>query len=269
MWRDVLTFARTCKNVTFNRTLRTALIAVVLAPALSAANPQPKWQCASYQKCDEAGTRALRTGDVDRAIGLFELQAGYAELADIELGHTIVGEGKEPAYPLGTLAYNNLAVANMQKGDYLKARLWCQQALKWDRDNKAAQLNLRRVNEKLKDWKWPTSVSGLYLRYAGRGKWETFCVKQTGDSSIVVTYFGMRMGLYPEGTPASLGDFQATLELHNQNSTYLGEPDFPCKVRMSFALDKVGLEQSGDCGFGYGVEATGDFERASTSAECP
>ncbi len=180
-----------------------------------------------------------------------------------------MGEGKKPAYTLGINAYNNLTVAYMQKGDYLMARLWCHQSLRWDKENTAALFNLRRIAEKLSQWKWPASVTGVYLRYAGRGKWESLCVKQDGDSRIFVSFFGMRMGGDPDGTPASLGDFEASLEFRNRSATYVGEPDFPCSVRMNFSADGATLEQTGDCGFGYGVEAAGTFERASATAECP
>lgn len=235
----------------------------------SAAQNESKAQCSSYQRCNDLGTKALQAGKTDAAIQLFELQAGYAEIADIEQGHADYGPGKTPSYTLGINAYNNLAVAYMHKGDYLRARLWCRVTLYWDKGNKAALFNLGRIEEKLKQWKWPGSVAGMYLRYAGRGQWESLCVKQNGSSKISVSFFGMRMGKEPEGTPASYGDFKANLELLNNSATYPGEPDFPCTVRMDFSEDKVLLKQIGDCGFGYGVEASGTFERASTSAGCP
>src|SRR5712664_1571319 len=117
-----------------NRMLRSILLAWALSQVFTAvAHPESRPQCSSYQQCNDAGTKALRAGNVDQAIALFELQAGYAELADIKLGHVDMGKGKEPAYSLGIIAYNNLAVAQMQKGDYLMARLWCRQALDWDK----------------------------------------------------------------------------------------------------------------------------------------
>lgn len=84
-----------------------------------------------------------------------------------------------------------------------------------------------------------------------------------------MSFFGMRMGRDPQGTPASYGDFAAKLALSDHSTTYPGEPEFPCTVRMDFSESKVVLKQTGDCGFGYGVEASGTFERASASAKCP
>ncbi|MBI1750743.1 MAG: hypothetical protein HY234_08695 [Acidobacteria bacterium] len=130
------------------------------------------------------GTKALQAGKTNAAVQLFELQAGYAEIADIEQGHVDVGPGKTPSYTLGINAYNNLAVAYMHKGDYLRARLWCHVALNWDKENKTALYNLGQIAEKLKQWRWPESVTGMYLR------------TQVGDNGTACALSKMAPGRY-------------------------------------------------------------------------
>ncbi len=218
--------------------------------------------CPDYQQCERAGNEALKNGKTKRAIELFQLQAGHAELADIDLGHVSVVPGNTPIYKLGIQAYNNLAAAEMRRGDYLMAREWCRVTLRWDKHNEIAIQNLNQIEERLKSWTWRSHVSGSYVRYAGRGQWDSLHVKQTGNR-ISITLFVMRMGGDPAGTPASYGDLEGKILLQNGGATYKRDDEFPCTIRMQFAVDKVELRQDGDCGFGYGVDSTGTFSRVT------
>jgi tetratricopeptide (TPR) repeat protein len=250
--------------------LLSVLSCLIALTVSTAAQTEPNLACFGYKQCNRMGAAALGAGATNRAIVLFTLQAGYAELADIDQGHASYRKGTAPSYPLAIIAYNNLAAAYARSRNYLQARLWCRVALTWDKQNGAALHNLALVEEKLKDWRWPSSFTGTYLRYAGRGQWESVCVEQGSADKVHVSFHGMRMGKDPDGTPASYGDFQANLALSGGRATYRGDADFPsCRVQMDFAEDRLVLKQSrGDCGFGYGVEASGTFERASTSAKC-
>lgn len=231
---------------------------------------QSDWKpdCTDYKQCNVEGTKALQQGQITLAIRLFKLQAGYAEIADIEKGHVDMGPGKTPMYSLGNLAANNLTVAYMRKRNYIQARLWCREVLRWDKDNKAALYNLKQIEEKLKGWKWPESATGTYLQYAGRGLWSSLSVRQLRPDRLRVSYEGYRIAAGPES--AHYGDFEATLAFKDGRATYRGDADFPnCRIRMDFAADKVILKQrgggGGGCGFGHDVEASGEFERASIS----
>lgn len=209
----------------------------------------------------------MQKNQSDRAIEFFETEAAYAETADIDEGHANYIPGKTSSYPLGAIAQNDLAVAYMAKGDYVRARLWCQEAVHSDRSNKDALANLAKINEKLKNWQWPGTMTGEYLQYAGMGQWNSVCIRERNANQISVAFDGMwNGGAFLEYGPSGIGDFEATLAVKNGIAVYAGEPDFPCRVRMNFASGHVDLEQSGDCGFGHNVEASGRFDRVSVSA---
>ena len=211
----------------------------------------------------------MRRNQIDRAIHLFETEAAYAETADIKEGHADVGPGKTPSYPLGAIAQNDLALAYIAKGDYLQARLWCQEALGSDDSNKDVLSNLAKISEKLRNWKWPITTTGEYLQYAGMGQWNSFCVRQLNADKISVSFSGMWNGLgFLKYGPSGIGDFKATVALKNGTAVYDGEAEFPCKVHMKFMPDQVELSQTGDCGFGHNVEASGRFDRVSVLPDC-
>jgi hypothetical protein len=245
------------------------LIGVLIAPVSSGAQDDKKDPCTSYQQCDNLGTKALQSGKADAAIELFELQAKYAEIADVQQGHVDAGPGKTPSYTLGILAYNNLAVANSRKRDFLQARLWCRVVLRWDKDNKAAHFNLVQIENKLTGFKWPHSTTGTYLSYAGWGQWNELIVREKAAGKISVYFSGMWMGLNPDYGPSGLGEFRADIALKDHRATYIAKSDNTCKVWMEFSPDKIDSKQEGDCEFGHNVTATGTFERASTTAKIP
>ena len=215
------------------------------------------------------GTKALATGDVGAAIQQFSLQAGYAELADIDLGHA---RGKNPSYPLAIIAYNNLALAFAVKGDYLRAKLWSLVALRWDKENKDALSNLEHIEEKLKDWKWPKTPEGEYLQYAGRGDWDSIIVEPSPPDKVHFCFSGLWWGL-GEG-PSGLGELTATIPLHDGQAEYTSR-EFTgnkCLISIHFYPDRLEVKQTGtdfDCGFGHNVMAAGTFQRIGARANCP
>jgi hypothetical protein len=63
-----------------------SIVATAYLPLAASGQTQPQDgpSCSTYASCNELGTTALRHGRLDEAIGLFEQQAGLAELADVE-----------------------------------------------------------------------------------------------------------------------------------------------------------------------------------------
>src|ERR1022692_1499356 len=128
--------------------------------------------CSTQASCNELGTTALRQGSPDKAIQLFEQQAGLAELADIERQTKSRDAVLLSPCKLALTAHNNLSLAYSKKHDYLRARSWALVALRCDKTNQAAQFNMRNVDRALAGWQWPETPVGEYAQYAGRGTWE-------------------------------------------------------------------------------------------------
>ncbi len=224
--------------------------------------PNPKIYCSTYQRCEELGKKKLRAGLPGAAIPYFELQAKFAELADMAEGRAELGTGKTASYTLAISAYNNLALTYLHEHDYLLARAWCKVALKQDTANKDALLNLAQAEKKLVRWRWPISPEGTYVRYTGWGRWDVFLVWADKKNKVGVMFSGAVMGLNPNYGPTAIGEFSADgLALAGRGITFQPNPKFPCTVRMDFLQDKVTLAQVDDCGFGNGVSATGSFEQ--------
>jgi hypothetical protein len=152
----------------------------------------------------------------------------------------------------------------MQGHDYQRALAWVHVALLLDPHNPAAHHNLEDIGMARGRPSWPKGFQGTYVRYAGKGQWDSLCVSEQQKRSISFQLLAYRMGsAWEKYGPASYGDLggPATLKLADE-ATYSGDKDFPgCRVEMKFNPDSVGLKQDGECGFGYGVQASGVYER--------
>jgi len=246
------------------------VIALIACPPLRGQVEPPP--CSTYARCNELGTAALKNGRIDEAIELFKQQAALAEVADIHVQTKPNRARPHAPYTLAVPAYNNLALAYFKKHDYFWARAWAHVALGWDKNNRAAQFNLRKIEAALGNWRWPQTTAGKYVQYAGRGTWESFVVTPASADSIQFCFSGLWWGL-GEG-PSGIGDLRATVPIHESQAEYstheFGEKE--CRIMMRFAADKLEVSQTGDsfdCGFGHNVTAHGKFERISSSAKCP
>jgi tetratricopeptide repeat protein len=150
--------------------------------------------CSSYASCNKLGTAALNNGRVDEAIAYFEQQAALAERADIDRQTKSRETLPRSPYKLALPAYNNLALAHFKKGDYFRARAWAHVALGWDKNNRAAQFNLRKIEQALGPWQCPQTPAGEYVRYAGRGTWESIVVKPASAGNIEFCFSGLWWG---------------------------------------------------------------------------
>jgi hypothetical protein len=214
--------------------------------------------CNGIASCNLRGAEALRKGDNAAALGCFKAQVGYAEDAR-NVTQTLV-------------AYNNMSVTYLSSRDYLRAAIWARLALHTDPANKGARYNLKVVQEHMGAHKWPADVSGAYVRYAGSAHWDSLCVAEAESQRVHARLLVFRMGEdWREYGPASYGDLDCEAQLAaNGHAQCRGDDDFPeCSIPMKFGGGTVILRQEGDCGFGYGVDATGTFERIDTTKRSP
>jgi hypothetical protein len=254
-----------------------SIVATAYLPLAASGQTQPQDgpSCSTYASCNELGTTALRHGRLDEAIGLFEQQAGLAELADVECQTKIARRSAAlAACKLVLTAYNNLAVAYSDKQDYLRARSWALVATGRDEKDPATQFNLRKIERALVGWQWPQTPAGEYIQYAGRGTWESIIVEPSPPGNLHFCFSGLWWGLNDlEQGPPGMGDLTGTVPLHDSQAEYTSR-EFTgdkCLITMHFSRDKLEVKQTGsdfDCGFGHNVTANGTFQRISSSAEC-
>ena len=257
--------------------MKSALIFIaVIAVLPSTLNGQTQTHdtpaCSTYMQCNEIGTASFKQGHLDQAIQLFEHQAALAEIADIGRQTSSRDALLNSPYKLSLTAYNNLALAYFAKHDYFWARAWTLVTLRWDKTNRAAQFNLRKIEQALQKWQWPQTTAGEYVQYAGRGTWESMVIKPSEPGSIQFCFSGLWWGL-GEG-PSGLGDLSATVPFHHGIAEYSTQEfsEKRCRIAIHFFTDRLEVQQTGDpsdCGFGHNVTANGTFQRISSGAECP
>lgn len=224
---------------------------VSLAGAQSPAAVKPS--CNSADQCNAQGTSALRRGEWDEAIRLFEGQVGYAEDAHDKSA--------------SLLAYNNLTTAFLQKKDFLRALAWVQVALRTDPRNEVAKRNLALIQQQVSKVKWPATQEGLYIQYAGRTQWNALCVRNEEGKGLRFRLLAYRMGeAWRKYGPASYGELDGTGVAGEDGVVrFNGDEETPhCRVKMHFSHNAVQLKHEGDCEFGYGVDASGKYLRITS-----
>ena len=210
----------------------------------------------------------MKEGRVEDAIDLFEQQAVLAERADIDRQGKSQNALLHSPYKLAVTAYNNLALAYLKKHEYMWARAWTLVALQWEKDNQAAQFNLRKIEQQLDPGKWPRTTAGEYVQYAGHATWQSIIVKPV-SSGIKFCFSGLWWGL-GEG-PSGIGELTATVPIEENRAEYRSTEYGDCRISMHFSAEKLVVQQPDDaeCGFGHNVSADGTYYRVSSNAECP
>ncbi len=164
--------------------------------------------CDGIANCNLLGTAALQKGDAEAAIPFFKAQVGYAE--DAQNKGDAIG------------AYNNLALGYLRENRYFLARSWTRLALRLDPENKAANDNLKSIEEHIASYKWPPKVTGIYVQYAGRTQWNSFCVRETRNHKVNFRLLAFRMGMaWRTYGPGSYGDVSGEACLLTANRLYI------------------------------------------------
>lgn len=242
---------------------------VVLAFALLAGSES---DCASAAACNALGSKALQAGDIKRAQQIFALQVDYAEtaqkLAEVDADLTRLAHARE-------IAVNNAALAALRAGDCPRARAWLEAA---DPAHKATAANRRQLDARCAGQLDGLQHTGEFWQYAGHGVWNTVSIRPTGDETLRLDAFWMRIGRGPlnEWGPAAFGNLEQVY-LHVDGQRARGEfegidPEAGCEVRVTWAPGGLDIEHTAldECRLGgAGADLHGRYWRVGEESPLP
>jgi tetratricopeptide (TPR) repeat protein len=238
--------------------LRVALGVVGLPLALCGqpiSGQMPIRPCRSVSDCNRRGTAVLKAKNIKAAIDAFTEQLRDAEEIDeTEAAHAT-------RISAIVLAFNNLTVAHIHQGEFLRARAWAEEALDLSPENPAAVHNMATIDANLRSFKWPASPNGAYFNYIGCGDWNEIRISEASASLARISFEGIRFR--PDGChtfPGATGELEGQIVLRGKVAVY---ENASCKIQLEFEDDGLSVEEEGQCGFGSGVHASGDYRRIS------
>ena len=214
-------------------------------------------KCRTAAACNSIGTKALKNGKVDEAIAIFRNEVFLAETS--EASNEVI-----------LLAYNNLALAHMRKGEDLFALAWTRLALEMDGKNNAALYHRKVLDEKLMavDQGEKLGLKGIYKSYAGFGSWNILEISEVTRDSFHFWLHALLMGrsIPFEGEIEGVAALSEREAVHVKANRHTEIDSRSCKIRMRFLDMAVKVDQEGDsndCEFGVGVDASGDYWKVS------
>jgi len=230
------------------------LVPLALSPGEAAAGDVS--DCATVAACNERGAAAYKAKNWDEAIGHFENQIGFAELAE------------DPKQEL--VALNNLVMGHLKKGEPLYARAWLALARKIDPADKATVFNGGEVDKAMAALPARPAIGGFYQCYVGAGHWQSIDLRKKGKDVYEMTVIALRMGnAWREWGPAGIGELEESLTVSGNKAKFKEKFPFAeeaCEMDLVFAGDDMDAEQISsdvDCGFGNGVAVTGHYYRVN------
>lgn len=243
------------------KTLASAALCAAL-PFAAPAHAGDISTCDTVASCNERGTAAYKAKKWDEAIGHFENQIGFAEIAEDDQQQLV--------------ALNNLALGHLRKGEPLYAKAWLAIARDIDPADKATLFNQAEVDKAIAALPARPAVGGTYHSYVGAGHWQMIELEPKGKNVFKMTVLALRMGnQWREWGPAGIGELEAEITVKGNQASYSEKFDFaekPCQIEMVFAGDEMDAEQSStdmDCGFGNAVGASGKYHRVLPPWEEP
>jgi len=240
------------------RSLCWAVFAVGMSAGAAMAADAPS--CDSARQCDAMGGKAYRAKDYARAAALYEQQVGWVEQASVDCQVRQEDHPGRTCPDVGADAYNNAALAWLRAGQPLKARAWLARAPA----SPSTTHNKGLVDAALASFKAPASPVGEYWQYAGFGSWSTVSVTPNGRQ-FDVQFSGLHFSANGMKYGPNMGDLSDTVTITGGHGVMHGDKDSPsCKVDMKFTGLGLDLASDGECGFGAGVGAGGQFDRVST-----
>ncbi len=219
------------------------LLVVIMMPLLA----QRYRRCGAIKQFHRLGESSLKQHHYQRAISAFTREEQYAE-----------DNGDITAV---SAACAKLATAYFLAKQYPQSIAWVRLALARDPDATDLKAVLMRDYRALRSSTW-RKHGGMYAQYAGRGFWNILRVRPgPRGSTFSLSLYRILPGWRKFG-PSAIGDISSRAQIHGDKAIIHGDAEFPgCTIVVRFAHRGAKLAQSGNCGFGYGVAARGDFWR--------
>ena len=196
--------------------------------------------CTSTAVCNRVGSAALSAGQLDAARQAFERQVDFADTALIGAADDA---DVERLIAARQIALNNAALTALRAGECLQARAWLEVA---DAEHKATQANRRQLLQRCAGALDAHSQTGEFWQYAGHGAWNSISIRPTGDESLRLDAFWMRVGRGPLHAfgPAALGELERVhlqVEGEAAQGPFEGnDPALDCQLQLRYLPD--GLE---------------------------
>jgi hypothetical protein len=255
------------------------VITLPLAPLasllLAFAAPAPRPICKTIAHCGTVARQALAAGQLEASVRAATLQLHYAECSQ-----------DEAEQALAASAIETLATAELRRGAPLMARAWLDvDAAERKALPEATQARITAAAARLPA---APDATGTYRRYERAGLWDAVQVRQVDAEHVHFALSALRLsGKWCDKIEvtaagdlsvavAATGDLEGDAALSGDEYVYetreyttQDEWSKPCVLRLRFEDDAVRLTQDGtfhDCGFGYGVNASGPYVRTSRTA---
>ncbi|MGQ0800138.1 MAG: hypothetical protein ACT4NL_08520 [Pseudomarimonas sp.] len=203
----------------------------VFALLLLATSEQP---CSSVAQCNRLGSEALQAGRFEDAARLFEWQIDFAHTALREAADDAATSRLEHALQI---AINNAALTQLRSNECLRARAWLEAA---DTSHKATQANRRQLDERCVGKLDGDQRTGQFWQYVGHGAWNSLSIRPSGDETLRLDAFWMRVGRGPvqEWGPAAFGELQR-VNLHLAQTSARGafegyDPAVECHLHVNY-----------------------------------
>ena len=242
---------------------------ILFALALTAA---PDLQCASVAECNRLGTTALQEGRIDAARDMFSRQIDLADTALEDADESTDRTRLENAL---AIALNNAALAELRAGNCLMARAWLDVA---DGAHKATVANRRQLQSRCDAEPSGMEKTGQYRQYAGHGAWNRIDIRATGDETLRLDAFWMRISRGPldQYGLAAFGELEQVylhLDQEQGRGQYDGlDPEIPCHVDVRFVSGGLEIAHTAvdACSIGgAGAHLHGHYWRVGEASALP
>ena len=245
-------------------------MSLLLFAGLLAASASASADCGSAAACNRTGTAAYQAGDFTVAAAQFDRQIDFAE-TDLDAASETGDSPDEALLGARDLALNNAALARIKAGECLKARAYLELARA---DARATQANRRALDKRCAEsLARDAGPVGEYWQYAGHGQWSRLTLRETGDETLRLDAFWMRIARGPvdEYGLAAFGELEQVY-LHPRQGGAVGrfdgfEPEPACEVEVRFEAQalEVAITPAAHCRTGgAGAELRGRYVLVAT-----
>lgn len=234
------------------------LMALPFAVQADITEAQIAADCAKISDYAKKGEQLYQAKHYPKAREAFEEQVAWLEQCE--------GLKDKPNEALIATAYNNVALTWIRQGQYRKAEAWLQIMP----EDKKSIYNLSRIQDRLQALPKPTSATGEYWQYAGRGNWEVLQLKPDAQAgTYLADWVGYYFGLMSQYYGPNLGEFSEKVAINAGKGTILLREDglYACRIALTLTPDQQRLTLNTDdpsnCGFGHNVSADGEYRRVN------